>query len=231
MNLNYGDFAMQIEIDKLIRSKRQTIALIVERDGTFTVRAPLRVPQAEIDSFIQQKADWIMRTREKIKSVEPVLKKLYIDGDKFLFLGSLFELKIVGKQKPALKFSDGFTLSQSARERGEVYFVRWYKERALEVISARVREYSQKHDFTPSQVKISSAKTRWGSCSSSGALNFTWRLVMAPLEVIDYVVAHELAHLRVKNHSRKFWKVVETVYPDYKKQRKWLRENGEMLNL
>jgi len=222
---------MQIQIDKLVRSKRRTIALIVERDGTFTVRAPLRVPQAEIDSFVQQKADWITRTREKIKSVQPVSKKQYADGETFLFLGSLFELKLVGSQKPALQFNDGFALSQSARERGEAYFVRWYKERAFEIISERVREYSQRHGFTPSQVKISSAKTRWGSCSSTGTLNFTWRLVMAPLEVIDYVVVHELAHLRVKNHSRKFWKAVEAVCPDYKRYRKWLRENGEKLSL
>jgi predicted metal-dependent hydrolase len=72
-------------------------------------------------------------------------------------------------------------------------------------------------------------KTRWGSCSSNGALNFTWRLVMAPLDVIDYVVAHELARLRVKNHSSKFWNVAESIYPEYKKQRKWLRENGDKL--
>jgi predicted metal-dependent hydrolase len=222
---------MQIEIDRLVRSKRRTIALIVERDGTFTVRAPLRVPRAEIDSFIQQKADWITRTREKIKSAQPPLKKQYTDGEKFLFLGCLFDLKLVETQKPALKFNDGFTLSQPAREKGEAYFVRWYKEQAFEVISERVREYSLKHDFTPSQVKISSAQTRWGSCSSTGTLNFAWRLVMAPLAVIDYVVVHELAHLRVKNHSRKFWKVVATICPDYKEHRKWLRENGEMLSL
>lgn len=222
---------MQIEIDKLVRSKRRTIALIVERDGTFTVRAPLRVPQAEIDSFVQQKADWITRTREKIKSAQPALKKQYADGETFLFLGSLFELKLVERQKPALQFNGGFTLDQSAWERGEAYFIRWYKERAFEVISERVREYSQRHGFTPGQVKISSAKTRWGSCSSTGTLNFTWRLVMAPLEVIDYVVAHELAHLRVKNHSRKFWKLVETICPDYKRHRKWLRVNGERLSL
>ncbi|MDO9303429.1 MAG: M48 family metallopeptidase, partial [Anaerolineales bacterium] len=110
-------------------------------------------------------------------------------------------------------------------------FTRWYKERALEIISERVKQYSQQYNFAPKQVKISSAKTRWGSCSPNGALNFTWRLVMAPLAVIDYVVAHELVHLRVKDHSSKFWKTVESIYPDYKKQRKWLRENGGKLIL
>jgi len=222
---------MQIKIDKLIRSKRRTIALIIERDGSFTVRAPMRAPHAAIETFIQQKEDWITRARDKMKSIEPTLGKQYIDGEKFLFLGSSFDLKLVGFQKPSLHFDSGFTLSSAAQPKGEQIFVRWYKERALEIISERVRQYSQQYNFTPTQVKISSAKTRWGSCSPSGSLSFTWRLVMAPLDVIDYVVVHELAHLRVKNHSSKFWKVVESIYPGYKRQRKWLKENAERLNL
>ena len=222
---------MQIQIDKLVRSKRRTIALIIERDGSFTVRAPMRASHSAIETFIKQKEDWITRTREKIKSTRPTQKKQYADGEKFMLLGSFFDLKLVAPQRPSLRFDKGFTLSRAAQIKGEAIFTRWYKARALEVISERVKQYSQQYDFVPRQVKISSAKTRWGSCSSNGTLNFTWRLVMAPLEVIDYVVVHELAHLRVKNHSSKFWKVVESICPEYKKQRKWLRENGEKLKL
>jgi predicted metal-dependent hydrolase len=222
---------MQIEIDKLIRSKRRTIALIIERDGSFTVRAPMRAPTAAIETFIQQKADWITRARDRMKSIEPILGKQYADGEKFLFLGSSFDLKLIGFQKHSLHFDSGFTLRRAAQTKGGQVFTRWYKERALEIISERVKQYSQQYNFAPKQVKISSAKTRWGSCSPNGALNFTWRLVMAPLAVIDYVVVHELVHLRVKDHSSKFWKAVESIYPDYKKQRKWLRENGAKLNL
>ena len=222
---------MQIEIDKLIRSKRRTIALIIERDGSFTVRAPMRAPRAAIDTFIQQKADWITRTRKKMKSIKPTVERQYFDGEKFLYLGSSFDLKLVEFQKHLLHFDSGFSLRRAAQAKGEQVFTRWYKARALEVISERVKQYSAQYNFTPKQIKISSAKTRWGSCSSNGTLNFTWRLVMAPLDVIDYVVVHELAHLRVKNHSSKFWDVVESIYPEYKKQRKWLRENGEKLSL
>jgi predicted metal-dependent hydrolase len=224
---------MQIKIDKLIRSKRRTIALIIERDGSFTVRAPMRAPRVAIETFIQQKADWITRTRDKMKSTprEPTMGKEYTDGEKFLFLGSSFDLKLVGYQKHSLHFDSGFTIRRAAQIKGEQVFTRWYRERALEIISERVKQYAQQYNFTPKQVKISSAKTRWGSCSSNGTLNFTWRLVMAPLDVIDYVVAHELVHLRVKNHSSKFWKEVEAIYPEYKKQRKWLKENGGKLNL
>jgi predicted metal-dependent hydrolase len=222
---------MQIQIDKLTRSKRRTIALIIERDGTLTVRAPMRAPQVLIHQFIHEKADWITRTREKIKALVTTPAKQYIDGETFPFLGSSFNLKLVKSQRPSLQFESGFTLSQTARSKGESAFTRWYKEQAREVITERVNQYAQQYNFTPGQVKITSAKTRWGSCSSSGTLNFTWRLVMAPLEVIDYVVVHELVHLRVKDHSSKFWSAVEAIYPEYKKQRKWLRENGESLNL
>lgn len=205
--------------------------MIVEHDGTLTVRAPMRAPQPLIEQFIQQKADWITRTREKLKSIVKIPARQYIDGETFPFLGSTFDLKLVRPQRPSLQFEDGFTLSHTARERGAGAFTRWYKERADALISERVAHYAKQYDFAPKQVKITSAKTRWGSCSPNGTLNFTWRLIMAPMDVIDYVVVHELAHLRVKNHSSKFWKAVESICPEYKKQRKWLRENGEKLNL
>ncbi|MBI3739380.1 MAG: M48 family metallopeptidase, partial [Chloroflexi bacterium] len=148
-----------------------------------------------------------------------------------LFLGSSFDLKLVRTQRPSLKFDNGFHLSQTAQKRGEQVFTRWYKKRAFEIISERVDQYARQYGFEPKKVKITSARTRWGSCSPDRTLNFTWRLVMAPLEVIDYVVVHELVHLRVKNHSKRFWKAVESIFPEYKPQRKWLREHGEKLTL
>jgi predicted metal-dependent hydrolase len=222
---------MQIQIDKLIRAKRRTIAIIIERDGTLTVRAPIRVSQTQIAAFIQEKSAWIVKTREKLKSIVEIPAKSYTNGEKFPFLGSCFNLKLVPPQRPSLKFDNGFTLSHTAQKKGEATFTRWYKDQAYKIISERVEKYAKLYNFTPKQVKITSAKTRWGSCSPNGTLNFTWRLVMAPLEVIDYVVVHELVHLNIKNHSSKFWKAVEKIYPTYKQQRKWLRENGEKLNL
>ncbi len=221
---------MPIQIDKLVRSKRRTIALIVERDGRLTVRAPMRTSQREIESFVAEKADWIERTRRKMKS-NILTPKQYVDGERFLFLGSSFDLRLVRPQRPSLKFDNGFYLSRSAEKRGEAVFTRWYKKRALEIIAERVNQFAKRHGFSPKQVRITSARTRWGSCSPDGTLNFTWRLAMAPLEVIDYVVVHELAHLRVKNHSKRFWRAVESILPDYKRQRKWLSEHGEKLTL
>lgn len=222
---------MPIQIDKLIRAKRRTIALIVERDGSLTVRAPKRAAMRDIEQFIHEKSDWIHRSREKLSAIVRPPQKQYSDGEKFPFLGNAYELQLVRPQRPALKFNNGFTLSRSAQPRGEQAFVRWYKEKALQIFSERVQYYAGLHGFAPKQVKINSAKTRWGSCSANGTINFTWRLVMAPLEIIDYVVLHELAHLRVRNHSQTFWTLVETMVADCKEKRKWLRENGETLTL
>jgi predicted metal-dependent hydrolase len=222
---------MQIEINKLVRARRRTIALIVERDGSLTVRAPKRAALRDIEQFIHEKTSWILRTREKLLAIPKAAGKEFIEGEKFSFLGTEYELKLVSPQRPPLKFDNEFRLGSTSQGRAALLFTRWYKEQALIVISERVQHYAALHGFQPKQVKISSAKTRWGSCTSTGSLNFTWRLVMAPLEVIDYVVIHELAHLRVHNHSAKFWKLVESIEPQFKVRRKWLRLNGEMLNL
>jgi predicted metal-dependent hydrolase len=191
----------------------------------------MRASHASIQEFIHEKADWISRTREKLKSIVQPTAHKYTDGETFLYLGTSFYLKLVKAQRPSLKFDNGFALGQSAQKRGLAAFTRWYKASAKDIISERVAQYAHQYGFAPKQVKISSAQTRWGSCSADGTLNFTWRLVMAPLEVIDYVVIHELVHLRVKDHSSKFWKAVASICPEYKKHRKWLRENGEKLNL
>ena len=220
-----------IEINKLVRAKRRTIALIVERDGSLTVRAPRRVTLQDIERFIHEKTDWILRSREKLKAIVEIPKKQYMDGECFLYLGQDHELRLVPPQRPALKFDSGFTLSTSALERGEQAFIKWYKTHALTVFTERVNHYATLHGLTPKQVKVNSARTRWGSCSADGTINFTWRLVMAPLDVIDYVVLHELAHIKIKNHSPRFWKLVESLCPDFKRHRKWLREHGEKLNL
>ena len=222
---------MDIQIDKLVRAKRRTIALIVERDGSLTVRAPKRATLNDIHSFIHEKTDWILRSREKLKAIVAHPKKQYLDGESFLFLGQEYQLRLVPPQRPALKFDGGFTLSTSARERGEHTFTQWYKAQALKVFSERVSHYATLHGLSPTQVKVNSAKMRWGSCTSTGTINFTWRLIMAPLEVIEYVVVHELAHLKIRNHSPRFWKLVESLCPDFKRHRKWLREHGEKLNL
>lgn len=222
---------MPIQIDTLIRSNRRTVALILERDGSLTVRAPKRAAMRDIQNFVHEKADWIERSREKLKAIVTVPKKEFADGETFPFLGRDYELRLIPHQRQTLHFDSGFTLKASARPRGEAVFTQWYRSQALTIFTERVTYYATLHGFSPKQVKVNSAKTRWGSCSTNGTINFTWRLVMAPIDVIDYVVIHELVHLRVKDHSQRFWQAVERLCPKYKAHRIWLRDHGEKLTL
>ena len=218
------------EINKLVRSNRKTLSLIVETDGTLTVRAPLRMKEADIRRFIDAKQDWIKRKQAKVRE-EAVVSHRYVDGETFWYLGNKIPLCIVPTGKPVLVMDSSFKLTKSAQAKGESVFTAWYRERARTVLTERVEFFVHEHGFEIGKIRITSARTRWGSCSSKNALSFTWRLVMVPLDVIDYVVVHELCHLKEMNHSRAFWAQVEAILPDYKRRRKWLKDNGAKLRL
>jgi len=221
-----------VKIDQIIRTKRKSIALIVEPDGRLVVRAPMRISDADIKRLVKQKERWIREKQKQVKDKSTQSKpKVYMNGEEFLYLGKSYQLKIVADLNPTLVLSRKFYLSRRALSKAEIAFTEWYREQARAVITERVKLYATRHGFKYRKIRITSARTRWGSCSSMGNLNFTWRLVMAPPEVIDYVVVHELAHLRVNNHSKEFWKQVEGIMPDYKQRLKWLKENGRKLTL
>ena len=219
-----------IEINKLVRSKRKTLSLIVEADGTLTVRAPLRMKEADILRFIETKKDWIKRKQAQARK-DAFFSRQYVDGEIFRYLGREVLLRIVPDGKPALVMDGSFKLTKSAQLQAESVFTTWYKKQARKVLIERADFFVRKYGFKVGKVRISSARTRWGSCSSKDTLSFTWRLVMAPLGVIDYVVVHELCHLKEMSHSKTFWAQVENILPDYKQRRKWLKDNGKLLNL
>jgi predicted metal-dependent hydrolase len=214
----------------LIRSRRRTIALIVQTDGRLVVRAPLRAPEKMIRDFVETKADWIRKKQAQART-EHLPPRQFAEGERFLYVGKPYPLKFVPPQRPALQLGNAFRLSRSARPRAKAAFIRWYKARAVEVIGGRVDRFARQCGFAYERIRITSARARWGSCSSRGTLSFTYRLVMAPLEIIDYVVVHELVHLKVKNHSKRFWSQVAAILPEYKRHIAWLRRNGRALTL
>ena len=221
-----------IKPDEIIRSKRKTIALIIERDGRLIVRAPLHARQEMITGFIQSKEKWISKKRAEIKTnYQPFITKKYHNGEGFWYLGKTYPLQIVEVEKPILDLDGSFQLARKAVPKASLVFEQWYRQQARRVISERVLWYAKKTGFSYRQIRITSAQMRWGSCGARGTLNFSWRLVMAPLTVIDYVVVHELVHLKVRNHSQEFWTQVRWIMPDYRKQVDWLEKNGHLLRL
>jgi len=221
-----------IKISKIIKSRRRTITLQVCPDATLVIRVPIRVSDAYINKLVERKQKWIIRKQELARQqIHATPEKKFVSGEDFLYLGQSYKLYIRDAQRAPLVFNNAFHLSAQRQGRSRQEFIKWYRQQARTVITARVNTCSAQAELQYRKIKISGAQKRWGSCSKNNNLNFSWRLIMAPLAIIDYVVAHEVAHLEHKNHSRNFWDKVMSLNPDYKQQRKWLRQNDHLLNL
>jgi predicted metal-dependent hydrolase len=221
---------------QLIRSRkrRKTISLHIKRDGRIVVYAPYHTPNLEIEKFVETKHPWISgKLLEREKTIKPA-EKGFFPGEEFLYLGESYPLEIEDnlQQKHPLALSFGrFILNKSCIEKARHLFIEWYKEEARRKLPERVDYYSHRLQLFPIGVKITSAHSRWGSCSRDNRLCFSWRLVMAPLGVLDYVLIHELVHIKEKNHSDRFWNYLGSIIPDYKIHRRWLREHEQRMRL
>jgi predicted metal-dependent hydrolase len=225
------DTGSMIAIDRIIRSRRRTLALVIEDDGQLTVRAPLRASEGAIHRFVTLHERWIVAKQVTARArAARFAPKRYVSGEEFLYLGAPYGLEIVDRQRPSLTFKEGFRLAKASVPRAPRLFEKWYRRRALEAISERVQWYSARHGFEHNGVGISSARKQWGSCGPTGNLRFTWRLVMAPLPIIDYVVVHELVHLQYRRHGKRFWGKVKSILPDFRDRREWLNQNGYLLS-
>jgi len=221
---------MNFNINQVIRSNRKTIAIVIKNDGKVQVRAPRNTSDQQINKFVLSKREWIHAQQKKIqKRYVPANK--YEQGEFFQYLGRKYSLEFSNKGKIPLTLGKTFVLNNGKKAEAEMVFTKWYQEKSREVFTDRANFLAEQHSFQFNKIRISSARTRWASCSPKGTLSFTWRLVMAPLEIIDYVIIHELVHLKIKNHSSSFWGKVRELEPDYKGKRKWLRDHGHLLTL
>lgn len=220
----------------LIRSRRRrrTIALRITPDGRILISAPCSLGRKEIEDFYRTKKGWVQKKLQERQGAGDRLKpKEFRAGETFLYLGNLCPLDLADERggEAVLSFLQGkFVLRREGFEHARELFVRWYRQEAAEAIGARVQHFSRQIGHHPQGVRITGARTRWGSCSAQNRLCFSWRVMMAPPQVIDYVVLHELMHIREKNHSKRFWNRLEQLSPDYRACRRWLKEHGRALN-
>ena len=221
----------EIPVEKIIRSRRRTIGLEVTPAATLIVRAPLRAPAAYIEEIIRQKRSWILRKFDEMKQrpLSPCYE--YAEGEVFFFLGRAYPLQVVNEGSITIERSDKLNISRTRMPDIRNQIKRWYREEAHKEIHARCMWFSMKTGHVPTTIRITDARQRWGSCTHKGGLNFSWRLVQAPPEIIDYVVVHELVHISQPDHSKKFWAKVREIIPDYEQRRKWLRENERLLKI
>lgn len=219
-------------------SNRGTTDIVIERDGVITVRPPLRMTPEQVDETVLSKRMWIYRNLAEWRDINATrVVREWVSGESFLYLGSSYRLQLVRKQDEALKLKDGrFCLLRSVVEDGGTgaahrTFEAFYRNKGLPRLQRRVGHFSAKVGVTAGAVQIKDLGYRWATCLKSGELHFHWKCLMAPLTVIDYIVVHELCHLRHRDHSDAFWNEVDKVLPDYRERKDWLRVRGAELDL
>lgn len=218
----------------LIRSKKRkkTLSLRIQEDGKVLLSVPYHTPRREIESFLGKTRAWIIKKVWEKEKVFRESQRVFIPGERFLYLGESYPLEIreSDHRQPPLKLSFGkFILDQDHLKAARDIFIQWYKREAREVIAERLEYYTHRLHLFPREIRITNARSRWGSCSHDNRLSFSWRIILAPLAVIDYILIHELAHIKEKNHSERFWKFLESILPDYRTPRLWLKRNGHRL--
>jgi len=213
---------------QLTRSKRKTVTIQITDTAEVLVKAPRQLPLADIEGFILKKSAWIESTRQRV--LQEQQKKVAFDpiaSGKLRFLGRDYPI-VLGTRTAFDGVS--FTVKSGSFDREKEGLILLYKKLAKEVIDERVSHYANIMGVHPTSVKITSAKTRWGSCSGKDGLCFTWKLILADLTAVDYVVVHELSHIKEHNHSPRFWRIVERALPDYRERQKQLKELQKVLN-
>ena len=222
----------------VVRSRRITTDIVVERDGRVIVRAPETVPEERIEDIVAAKRYWIYKALAEWRDLNAtrVLRE-YRNGEGFLYLGRSYRLALVEDQDEPLVLNSGrFCLRRDLVDQGEVAaakaaFRRYFIARGHERIGARVRYYSPKIGITPREIVVRDLGHRWASCSPTGKLAFHWKSMMAPPTVIDYIVVHELCHFHHLNHTEAFWNEVDKVLPSYRERKEWLKKNGAAMDL
>jgi len=196
-----SDVGGEVVLYRVVRSKRKSYGIIVDENAQVQIRIPLRGSLVTARKLAEEKKDWIFA---KIK-LQQQRRRMREEQEKEN------ESKYTPEQREGLE--------------------RRYRQAAKEYIPKRTAYYAKIIGVTYERIRIAGPKTRWGSCSSKGTLSFNWKLMLAPPKVLDYVVVHELCHIKEMNHSPRFWKLVEEIMPDYKEYRTWLKENGNTLQL
>lgn len=210
---------MEIPSYTLVRSRRRTVALQVERDGSVVVRAPLRMARRDIDAFLASKQVWLSRALEQVRAQAALTPALTVaEGASLPWLDETLTLHLESR-RGARREGKLLLLPQNAPEQA---LEAWARREARVWLADRTARFAVDMGVSPSGIKITGARTRWGSCSGRNSLNFTWRLMLCPAAEADYVVVHELAHIRQKNHSPAFWALVEAVLPDWRERRRAL---------
>ena len=224
---------------EVIRKKKKSLSIIVKEDGRIIVTVPYYVDDGTVSQFVNSKARWIFEKKSAI--VEEMKNRTDLhEGKKLFYMGRPYSLKYleddVAKMVQIKLLNDKIIAEYNPliSNENKVSVLReglteWYVKQAKYYLTLRTIELSKKYNLFPNIIRIKDQKTRWGSCSIYRNINYNWRIIMAPEEIMNYVVVHELCHLKYLNHSQDFWGEVKKILPNYVGCQKWLREYGRKL--
>lgn len=225
--------AIPYRIRRSDRARRARI--LVDGDGIEVV-VPQRFPLREVEPFVEEKRAWIERTLRRMRETEAELPPAYLsDGGEVPYLGERLRLAVMierrRKREHVARRGAELRLALPPDVTVRDALERWYRRQARDEVGPRLDAACARWGSTYTKLQIRGQRTRWASCSSTGAMSFNWRLLLAPPRVLDYVVEHEVVHLEVLDHSQRFWILLSERVPDWREQERWLRQHGHALRL
>lgn len=213
--------------------RRKTVSIFIERNGSVKVLAPVAASNEKVEAAVKSKEYQIFSKIAKWKELnQGKVNRAFVNGQSFLYLGRNYRLRLTENQDVPLKISGGFfLLDKKYLPKAEKAFKDFYRQKALIKIQERLKLIEKKFTHKPTAVKVLELQNRWASWTPKNALNFHWKCIMAPVSVLDYIIIHEMVHLKHPNHSTEFWNELDKKMPDYREHENWLKRNGVKLSL
>ena len=221
---------MEYTIQKSV--KRRKLTITIERDRKVVVHAPEGLSDEKIRQVVESKRRWIHEKTghsQKYQTLPHPPGKELVSGESALYLGRQYRSEVVKNGLAGIQFSHRFLIPASQGKKRQEVLREWYINRAKEKIVQQVKLHARRLGVDIAGVKIVDSRYRWGSCTLKNNVNFNWRLIKAPMFVIDYVIVHELSHLIEANHTPRFWNIVSAQTPTMDKAKVWLKEHGQLL--
>jgi len=194
---------------RVIYSQRKTIGLFVERDRSIVVRAPIGASDQAIRQAVEAKKLWLYEKVNHSQKYPPQpVRKEFVTGETLMYLGRFYRLEVTEDDHPGVRFHNRFYIARSQQALAGRLLREWYTARAEEKLTPKIRYFAAAMGVAYERIMISDLRMRWASCTPKNNLNFNWRIVKAPVFVIDYLIVHELAHLLEPNHTEGFWNII-----------------------
>lgn len=221
---------------EVVRTLRARTARLVVDDGAVVIYVPMSLPDERISRLVTDKKRWVKEKLYLHQQAMPVSSKEFVGGEAFPYLGRNYRLKVQAGPFQPVKLKQGWLVVTMPRDAIapdmiRSALVRWYRVQAQERLTEKVQRYAKLIGVSPIAVGVKTFKSRWGSCSVRGEILFHWKVIMAPHSIVDYVVAHELCHLKHHDHSPAFWKSVERTIPEYLECKQWLKDVGSRFDI